>query len=516
LRPSGDGRPGSSRTREAILAVDLGTTEAKAGVIGLDGRLLGASRAPYPLHLEEATGVAEQDPEDWWLAFAAAARGALARADARATPLRIVAIAFDGHGPSMAAVDSDGRAVAPAITWLDRRPLAELTRLEATTGLRGWSLGVLPAALWLERRDPEAAGRARWYLNTWEFLGLRLSGRAALTLVPGQPVADPMGLEVAGLPPAKVAAPVASGSILGGLLPIPAAQLGLAEGTPIVAGHVDAFASFSGAGLRAVGDAIDVGGTAGGFGVYSDRPVALPGLFCSAAPLAGLYSVGGAMAATGRALDWFRDSIIGGGATTTSLIGEAATTSPGADGLVFLPYLAGERSPLWDPAARGAFAGLTLAHRRGHLVRAILEAAALAIRHLALPLDGAGLAVRAMVVCGGPAQSAVWNQIKADVTGFTVEVPRILETAMVGSALAGAVAVGAFPDLPAAIDGMVRIEQVLAPRPEHREIYDRLFAAYVGLHPAISPVLRPLGPAPADPWPDAGQADLAIAAETRR
>lgn len=494
-------------TTEAVLAVDLGTTEAKAGVIGLDGRLLGAARARYPLHLDEAIGVAEQDADAWWQAFVSASRAALAEAAvAVAGPggpqgshgePRIVAIAFDGHGPSLVATDDLGLPVAPAVTWLDRRPLAQQARLEVTTGLFGWSLGVLPAGLWLEEHRPELAARARWYLNSWEYLGLRLSGRAALSLTPGQPVAPATGVEAAGLPSRKVPPPIAVGTVLDGLLPGPAAELGIPPGTPVVAGHVDAFASFNGAGLRAPGDAIDVGGTAGGFGVYTEAPFQIPGLFSSPAPIAGLWSVGGAFAATGRALDWFRDSIVRDAATITSLIAEAVPTPPGADGLVFLPYLAGERSPLWDPTARGAFAGLTLAHGRGHLVRAILEGAALAIRHLVVPMQEAGIPIRAMVVCGGPAQSRLWNQVKADVTGLTVEVPSILETAVVGAAVAAAVAIDAFPDLPAAIDAMVRIDRTLSPRDEHRATYDRLFEAYIRLHPAISPILRPLWVPPA-------------------
>jgi xylulokinase len=490
-------REGTSRSRpDAVFAIDLGTTEVKVGVISLAGDLLGSARARYPLRVDEAAGIAEQDANDWWGAIVAASRAALAEAGL-APPTRpgapsIVAVAFDGHGPSLVATDRAGNPVAPVVTWLDRRPAAELARLEATTGLRGWSLGVLPAALWLERAAPEAARRARWYLNSWEHLGLRLSGRAALSLTPGQPVADPAALEEAGLAARKIPAPIAVGAVLDGLRSDPAAELGLPAGIPVVAGHVDAFASFNGAGLRDPGDAIDVGGTAGGFGVYTERPYPLPGLFSSPAPMPGLWSVGGAMAATGRALDWFRDAVLRDGTSTADLLTEAATVPPAADGLVFLPYLAGERSPLWDPAARGAFVGLTLTHGRPHLVRAILEAAALAIRHIAVPLPGAGVAVRAMVVCGGPAQSPLWNQLKADITGFTVEVPRILETAVVGSAVAGAVAVGAWPDLRSGIDGMVQIDQVLVPRPEHREVYDRLFESYVGLYPAISPVIRPL------------------------
>ena len=297
----------------AILAVDLGTTEAKAGVIALDGRLLGAARARYALHLDEANGVAEQDADAWWGAFVAASRAALAEAASRPSssggstgPLGttgpgpdIVAIAFDGHGPSLVAADEHGRPVAPSITWLDRRPLAQQARLEASTGLLGWSLGVLPAALWLEEHRPEAAARARWYLNSWEYLGLRLSGRAALSLTPGQPVASAAGIVAAGLPAHKVPPPIAVGTVLAGLLAGPAAELGLRSGIPVVSGHVDAFASFNGAGLRTPGDAVDVGGTAGGFGVYTRVPYQIPGLFSSPAPIPGLWNVGGAFAATG-------------------------------------------------------------------------------------------------------------------------------------------------------------------------------------------------------------------------
>ena len=145
------------------------------------------------------------------------------------------------------------------------------------------------------------------------------------------------------------------------------------------------------------------------------------------------------MAATGRALDWYRDEILGDTISTDALLAEAAATPPGADGLVFLPYLAGERSPIWDPEARGVLAGLTLGHGRGHIARAILEASALAIRHVAAPMLAAGVQVREMRVCGGPARSPIWNQVKADVTGFTVAVPEVLETAVLGSAILGAV-----------------------------------------------------------------------------
>jgi xylulokinase len=294
------------------------------------------------------------------------------------------------------------------------------------------------------------------------------------------------------VPADRLAPPSRTGDVVGGLADGAAEALGLRPGVAVVGGTVDAFASYLGAGLLEPGDAYDPGGSAGGFGVYWDQPLDVPGGFVTPAPLAGVYSVGAAMAATGRALDWYRDDILGGTVTTEALLAEAAATPPGADGLIFLPYLAGERSPIWDPEARGVLAGLTLGHGRGHVARAIVEASALAIRHVAAPMLAAGVHVTEMRACGGPARSAFWNAVKADVTGFRVAVPAVLETAVLGSAILGAVGTGAHGDIPAAIGAMTSITERLDPRPANAEIYDRAYAAYVGLYPATAPLLRPL------------------------
>ncbi len=474
----------------AVLAIDLGTTEAKVGLVALDGRLLGLARAGYATDTDPATGRAEQDPDAWWAAIGLAVRE-LVRLDVG----DVVAIGIDGHGPTLVAVDEAGRPTHPAIIWQDTRSTGEQAEIAAATGLVGWSLAGLPAALWLERHDPVAAAGTRWYLATWDSIGLRLTGRAATSLALGQPFPDPATLDAAGIPGAKVPPPVVAGSVLGELGPDPAASLGLRPGIPVVAGIVDAWASYHGAGMVRAGDAMDPGGSAGGFGVYWSRPLEVPGSFSTIAPLPGLYSIGGAMAATGRALDWFRVDVLRDGATTETLIAEAATVAAGADGIVFLPYLSGERSPLWDPTARGAFAGLGLAHGRAHLIRAILEASAFAIRHVAEPILAAGAEVRAMRVCGGPAKSEIWNQVKADVTGFEVEVPAVLETAVMGSAILAATGIGAWPDLPAAIHGMTRAARRLTPNPASRTRYDATYDAYRRLHPAIAPIIRDLASA---------------------
>ena len=473
----------------AVLGIDLGTSEVKAGLVTLDGRLLASARSAYPMDASGGHGWAEQDPDAWWDAVVRTVRSVVTAAG----PVRIVAICADGHGPTLVSVDGEGRPTRPAITWLDSRAGREAAELADRSGVAGWALGGLPAALWVERHEPAVAAVTRWYLTTWEFLALRLSGVAAGPLIPHQLVPALDLVAAAGVPVAKLAPTTNSGAVVGGLGVGVAATLGLDAGIPVVGGTVDAFASYHGAGLLEPGDAYDPGGAAGGFGVYWDGPVDVAGAFVTPAPLDGLYSVGAAMAATGRALDWFQSGILGEAATIETLLTEAATTAPGADGLVFLPYLAGERSPLWDPEARGVLAGLMLSHRRGHIVRAIVEASALAIRHVAEPMLAAGVTVTEMRACGGPARSAFWNQVKADITGFTVAVPDVLETGVVGSAILGAVGVGEFADVRSAIGAMTGIAARLEPRPELRATYDTLFDAYVGLYPATAPILRPLG-----------------------
>ena len=466
---------------KAVLAADIGTTEAKVGLVGLDGTLIALERAAYPIDVDPGTGRAEQDANHWWTALAETTRRLAPNERAE-----VVAICLDGHGPTLVPTDASGRPTGPAIAWLDTRATAEAAEIQSATGLSGWGLGILPAALRLERHAPEIAEQTRWYLNTWDALALRLSGqaRASVPGAPGLPTPADVGFQSTKLPE-----PVAAGTVVGHLNAEAAEALGLEAGLPVVSGVVDAFASFHGAGMLRPGDAIDVGGGAGGFGVYWDRSVEAQGAFVTPAPLPGLFVIGGAMAATGKSLDWFRDDILANGASTEQLLDEAGKTPAGAGGVVFLPYLAGERSPLWDPGARGAFVGLRLDHGRGHMTRAILEAAALAIRHVAEPILAAGVRVTAMRLAGGPARSEAWNQLKADITGFPVEVPHVLETAVVGSAILGAVGVGEHQNLPTAIAAMTRVERRLEPRTSNRPTYDELYRTYRRLYPALRAVV---------------------------
>ena len=302
-------------------------------------------------------------------------------------------------------------------------------------------------------------------------------------------VPSPEALAAAGVAGDAIAPALAFGSRLGSLRPEAADGAGAAApGIPVIAGVNDGTASMLGAGLRAPGDAVDTGGTSGGIAIYADRPVSVGRAFLSPAPLAGLWVVGGAMAALGASVDWMRTAVLGDRWTPDELFSAAAGVAPGADGLVFLPYLAGERAPIFDEEARGVLFGLTLAHGPEHLARAALEGAAFAMRHVAEPLAAAGAPVRELRLAGRPSAGDVWARIKADVLGVPVAIPTVGETAVLGAAILAAVGVGAFASLEAGVAAMTSVARRLEPDPAVRGAYDDAFATYKALYPALRPV----------------------------
>ena len=296
-----------------------------------------------------------------------------------------------------------------------------------------------------------------------------------------------------GIDPDRIPGGRPIGTVLGPLTASAADSLGLSPSVRVVTGVNDGTASILGAGLLEAGDAVDTGGASGGIAILSDSardPDTLPpGTFSAAAPVDDRWVLGGAMAGTGSALTWLAEAVLGGRWTIDELLVEAAQTAPGADGLVFLPYLAGERAPIWDDAARGMFFGLTLAHGRGHLVRAVLEAAGLAVRHVADPIVDSGVPVRELRLAGWLARDERWAQVRADVTGFTVGIPRVEEVAVLGAGILAATGTGLAGNLRAAVLAMTAVTTRLGPRPEHRATYDRAFEVYRALYPATRALL---------------------------
>jgi sugar (pentulose or hexulose) kinase len=456
----------------SVLGIDLGTTEAKAALVGLDGWLLGLGRCGYPT-ATGPDGRAEQDPRAWWAAVSAAVRSI------DAPGAEVLSVCGVGQGPTLTVLGPDVEPVRPAITWQDRRP--------ASGGF-----GLLPRMAWLAGAEPASVAGARWLLSAWDALGLWLSGRGAMALQGHETALDADALRDAGVPPERVGEPLAVGAALGSLRPAAARALGLTTGIPVIAGVNDGIASVLGAGLLAPGDAVDTGGTSGGIAICSGRPVSLPGVYSAPSPLAGRWIVGGAMAATGAALDWLRGQVLGGEPTMDALLEEAAAVGPGADGLLFLPYLAGERAPVFDDAARGAFVGLTLAHGRRHLARAVLEAAAFALRDVASPVLAEGVPLTQLRLTGRPSPGDLGARSRADVLGVPVAIPAVGETAALGAAILAAAGVGATTTLEAAVRAMTSIARRVDPDPVAGRRYDELFELYRGLYRALATTMHAL------------------------
>lgn len=480
-----------------LLGIDLGTTSVKALLVSPSGEPLGIGRHTYPTHRDGA--VAEQDPADWWAAVVTAVRHALADAwdDGRT---ELAGIAVVGQGPTTVAIDASGAHVGRAITWLDARAAALAGELSSTIGVPVWQLGSLPHERWLAAHDPTLHARAIAFLGSWDWLTHRLSGWIGRSVPPASRHPLDAVLRAGGGDPVRFGAPVEWGAVVGGVLAGPAAELGIPVGTPVITGGNDALASFHGAGLAEPGDAVDAGGTAGGLGVYWDHEIAVPGTYRAVASLPGLWLYGGAMNAVGRSVEWILDVLAPGDEATADAIIDAAFATPvGAEGLVFLPYLTGERAPIEDARARGVLAGLSLAHGRGHLARAVLEAGGFALRHVAEPILASGIRIQRLVVSGASDRMRRIASLRADIIGVPVDVPVLADTAAVGAAILAAVGAGVHADARSAIRAMVRISERAEPRPHARARYEELYTVYRALHPATADLqhrLADLGEAP--------------------
>jgi xylulokinase len=478
-----------------LLAIDLGTSSVKVGVFAGDGQLLSFVRRRYG-QVRLAGDVAEADPEQWWSATADALRLAASDLDLR----HMRAVCVGGQGPTLVLVDADTRPVRPALTWMDARSIPQSARLAQLLDTPGAAFSLVPRLLWVAENEPHTIDRARWALSAWDFIAARLGGggggggeqKPAASSFRGDDVWRPDLLAAAGLLncpliPPEVDAGVAY-SATGGVW---AQDAGLPSGIPIVGGMNDGHGSIVGAAGCVVGRATDPGGAAGGLALCWPEPISAPGVDCWAGLVPNTYIIGGAFVAGGRVMDWWADVATRGDLQQALTLAEAAPA--GSGGLVCLPFLAGERSPLWDPTARGAILGLTFAHQPRHLARAVLESTAFELRLLSDAVLSMGTHIDELRVCGGQAQSRLWNQIKADVLGLPAAVPRITEVALMGDAICAALGAGLYPDLATAGEAMVQIGEVLEPDSAHRQVYDELFAVYRDAYPALKPLFGPLG-----------------------
>jgi xylulokinase len=497
-----------------ILAHDLGTTGNKASLYDESGTVRASALYEYGTTYAHP-GWAEQDPEAWWKAVCVSTQMLLA--DARVAAEDVACISFSGQMMGCVAVDAQVRPLRSAIIWADQRAVPQAQRMidgvgfeEAyhITGHRPSSSYSGAKILWIRDHQPEIFRQVHKFLHAKDFVAARLTGAFATDFSDAsgtnlydlrkQEWSTPI-LEAIDLDPALLPELHASTDIVGTVTREAAAACGLREGTPVVIGGGDGCCAATGAGVVREGSAYNYVGSSSWIAIATREPTYDPTMrtFTWAHLVPGMFSPCGTMQAAGGSYQWVRDTLGEGEKASAAATGEsayellnslAAQSPPGARGLLFLPYLLGERSPRWNPQARGAFVGLTMRHSRADMLRSALEGITLNLRVILDALQAQGAEVTAMRVIGGGAKGALWRQIMADIYGLPVLRPALLEEATsLGAALAGGVGVGIFSSFDVA-ESIVQIVERNEPNPENRELYDRLYELFNRAFDAFEPL----------------------------
>jgi xylulokinase len=470
-----------------LVGLDVGTTGVKALALSPSGDILARAEESYALSTPHS-GWAEQNPEDWWRA----SERALARLGGETT-----AIGLSGQMHGLVVLDHRDAVLRPAILWNDQRTEAEcaeieervgLARLIQLTGNRALTGFTAPKLLWLRRHEPDTYARIAHVLLPKDYVRLRLTGEHAIDVADAsgtllfdvarrrwsEEMLEALELERGWLPRA-LESPEVSGTT--------------ADGIPVAAGAGDQAAAALGVGVDRPGPVSVVLGTSGvvfaALPAFAADPQARVHAFCHAVP-GGWHAMGVMLSAAGS-LRWLRDTL-GGGRGYDELVGTAAGWPAGTDGLTFLPYLTGERTPHADAHARAAFAGLTLRHDLGAFVRAVLEGVAYGLRDSLQLLRELGVDPHAGHASGGGARSELWLQILASVLDLPIRRAATDEGSAYGAALLGGVAAGVFRDVHEAVAACVRLVDAAEPDAEARAAYERGYDRFRLLYPALRPL----------------------------
>jgi xylulokinase len=493
-----------------LLGIDVGTGGTRALVIDEQGRVIAAATEDHRAFASPQIGWAEQDPCDWWRACGLAVREALAKGQLRGDQIACIGLSGQMHGAVL--LDEQARVVRPALIWCDVRTEKQSRDLTARISAeRLIQLTCNPAlpnftltkCLWVRENEPANWDRVRSLMLPKDYVRFELTGERATD------VADASGtllLDVANrrwskemlelvqmdesLPPSLYESP----EICGRISVAGAAATGLQRGTPVVAGAGDQAAGAIGMGVVSPGTVSATIGTSGVVFAATDRPAldhrGRLHTFCHAVP--GRWMVMGVTQAAGLSLRWFRDQLGAGDRLESyeSLTAEAAKAPPGCDGLLWAPYLMGERTPFLDPEARGMLVGLTASHTRAHVIRAIMEGVAFSLRDTFTILKEMEVPVKTIRLGGGGAKSALWRQIQADIYGQPVETVEAEEGAAYGAAILAGVGVKAWPSVDAACNAVVRIAQNIVPNSEDSLVMEKAYAVYRRMYPAMKNILN--------------------------
>ncbi len=497
-----------------VLALDVSTTATKALLVHETGRIVGSAASEYGFEVPRP-GWTEQDPGLWWTAATTVIRQVLA--ETATDPARVVALGLTGQMHGLVLVDRSSEVLRPAILWNDQRTQAQCDeirdlvgreRLIEVTGNDALTGFTAPKILWVREHEPDVYRRIDGILLPKDYVRFRLSGDRVTDCADGSgtvlfdlrargwssDIVDALGIDPAWLPR------VAEGPAITGTVSASAAEAtGLRPGIPVVGGGGDQAANAVGMGVVEAGQVALSLGTSGVVFVATDRPTVEPEgrlhAFCHAVP--DRWHLMGVMLSAAGSLQWFRDAVAPG-ASFTTLVDEAAAVPAGSGGLLFLPYLAGERTPHPDPDARGGFVGLHLGHGRGHLTRAVLEGVAFGLRDSLDLVRGASPGpIDSIRASGGGTRSPVWRQILADVLGIPIATTETAEGAAFGAAVLAAVGAGWYGSVGETVGAFVRTATTTDPGPA-APAYEAVHARYTELYPALRPTFERLAALPAE------------------
>lgn len=489
--------------KEYLLGIDIGTSSCKVALFDFLGAAHAQASVDYPVQYPHPHW-AQQDPQAWWRAVCDALRTLREAGQLHAEAIRGIGVA--GQSWSAIAVDAQGNALTPTPIWTDTRaqaiceelltdiPEAEIFALCGNPLRPSYTL---PKVLWYQRHLPDVYARAATILQSNSFIVHRLTGMFTQDVSQGYgyacfdmhnarwdvPMCERLGMRPSLLPPIH-----ACHEVVGRVTREAAAQTGLREGTPVVAGGLDAACGTLGAGVVAPGQAQEQGGQAGGMSLCTGQYAADPRLILSAHVVPGRWLLQGGTTGGGGALRWLRETICPE-LSFADMSGLASTVAAGSEGLLFLPYMAGERSPIWNPYAKGVFLGLDYSKSRAHLIRAVMEGVAYSLRHNLAVAGESGARVDTLRAMGGSAGSLVWTQIKADVTGHVLEVPGGDTATTLGAALLAGMGTGVYGSFDDAVGQTVAVGRVHTPNPAMQAAYDAGYARYREAYARLAPMM---------------------------
>lgn len=497
-----------------ILAHDLGTTGDKASLFDGAGTCLASEFSAYGVEYPHPNW-AEQNPEDWWQAVCMSTQTLMR--EGRIAPQDIACIVFSGQMMGAVAVDRQARPLRNAIIWADTRAIEESRQViekvgfekgYQITGHRISSSYSCAKMMWVREHQPEIYKQAHKFLQAKDFIVARLTGHFVtdfsdasgtnLLDLETRDWSDEI-LAACGLNPALLPELHASTDVVGEITSRAADEIGLASGTPVIIGGGDGCCAATGAGVVAEGSAYNYLGSSSWIGIATRKPILDPTLrtFTFVHLVPGMYSPTGTMQAAGGSYQWLRDTFCLPERETAERLQispyelmnlQVEKSPPGANNLIYLPYLLGERSPRWNPKASGAYIGLTIRHGRADIMRATMEGISLNLRVILEAFQKQGARIAEMRVIGGGARSGVWRQILADIFGLRVVRPRLLEDATsMGAAIAGGVGVGLFPDFEVAT-ALTPVIDRNQPNAQLKEKYDRLYEIFNQCYEALEPL----------------------------